>query len=194
MRQFHRQRHRLFLINRDFQFRYTGAAVLVGLLSTVLTSTILLYPLYQFEILRIPKFLPVPILGVMLTAGLMNIMLVGFMGILLTHRLAGPMYALVRQFRRIEEGHWFGQLRIRDGDDLRYVVRNFNAMLDAINKQTSVDFEKIRHLREILINEQCSENDRITQALLELKFLDERMRQRLHAELENDTDQEDSRA
>jgi hypothetical protein len=187
---FQRQKQRLILINRDFQFRYTGAAVLVGLLSTVLTTSVILYPLYQFEILRIPRFLPWPILGVMAMAALLNVLLVGFMGILITHRLAGPMYSLVRQFRRVEEGRWYGQMKIRDGDDMRYVVRNFNAMLDAINKQTQMDFEKLRHVRELLVADKVQENDRIAHALIELKSLDERIRERLHAGNEHDIEAE----
>jgi hypothetical protein len=185
---FQRQKQRLILINRDFQFRYAGAAVLVGLLSTVLTTSVILYPLYQFEILRIPRFLPWPVLGVMAMAALLNILLVGFMGILITHRLAGPMYSLVRQFRRIEEGRWYGQMKIRDGDDMRYVVRNFNAMLDAINKQTRMDFEKLRHVRELLVADKVQESERIAHALIELKALDERIRERLHAGNEQDTE------
>jgi HAMP domain-containing protein len=186
---FQRQKQRLILINRDFQFRYTGAAVLVGLLSTALTTSVILYPLFQFEILRIPRFLPLPVLGVMGMAALLNILLVGFMGILITHRLAGPMYSLVRQFRRVEEGRWYGQMKIRDGDDMRYVVRNFNAMLDSINKQTQMDFEKLRHVREILVSDE-NESERIAKALLELKSIDEKMRERLHAESEHDIEAE----
>jgi hypothetical protein len=187
---FQRQKQRLILINRDFQFRYTGAAVLVGLLSTTLTTSVILYPLFQFEILRIPRFLPWPILGVMVMAALLNILLVGFMGILITHRLAGPMYSLVRQFRRVEEGRWYGQMKIRDGDDMRYVVRNFNAMLDAINKQTQMDFEKLRHVRELLVSTGVNESERIAKALLELKSVDEKIRERLHAESEHDIEAE----
>ena len=175
-----KNRHRLILINRDFQFRYTGAAVLVGCLSTVLTTLLILYPLYQFEILRIPRFLPVPILCVMGFAGVLNIALVGFMGILLTHRVAGPMYSLVRQFRRVEEGRWYGQMKIRDGDDLRYVVRNFNAMLESINKQASHDFEKLRVIREALVSDKLGDSEKLSEALHEIKILDERMRSRLH--------------
>ena len=182
MIQFLRQKQRLILINRDFQFRYTGAAVLVGLLSTILTTSVILYPLYQFEILRIPRFLPWPILSVMLIAALLNIGLVGFMGILLTHRLAGPMYSLVRQFRRVEEGRWYGQMKIRDGDDMRYVVRNFNAMLEAINQQAFIDFEKLRRIRELLVADNLADHEKIAETLIELKALDERMRDRLHAD------------
>src|SRR6186997_212279 len=93
---------RIYLINRDFQMRYTLAAVVVGLLSTILTLIILLVPLYTFEILQIPRFLPLPIFGIMAMAAFVNILSVGLMGVFITHRIAGPMYSLVRSFRRIE--------------------------------------------------------------------------------------------
>lgn len=174
-------KHRIVVVNRDFQFRYTGAAVLVGLLSTILTSTLILYPLYQFEILRIPQFLPLPILLVMATAAALNMGLVAFMGILLTHRIAGPMYSLVRQFRRVEEGRWYGQMKVREGDDLKYLVRNFNAMLESINRQTHLDFEKLRQLRGVLVSSEWSDAEKVSRALLEIKSLDERLRGRLNA-------------
>lgn len=174
-------KHRIVVVNRDFQFRYTGAAVLVGLLSTILTTTLILFPLYQFEILRIPQFLPLPILSVMGTAALLNMGLVAFMGILLTHRIAGPMYSLVRQFRRVEEGRWYGQMKVREGDDLKYLVRNFNAMLDSINRQTHLDFEKLRQLRSLLVSSEWSDAEKVSRALLEIKTLDERFRSRLNA-------------
>ena len=176
-----KQRNRIILVNRDFQFRYTGAAILVGLLSTVLTTTLILFPLYQFEILRIPRFLPIPILTVMGLAGLLNIGLVGFMGILLTHRIAGPMYSLVRHFRRIEDGRWYGQMRVREGDDMKYLVRNFNAMLESINHQSHMDFDKLRLLRELLVSSDATDAEKVSRALIEIKSLDERLRERLHA-------------
>ena len=108
-----RKRKRLYLVNRDFQLRYSGAAVIVGILSTALTVILILYPLYQFEILRIPRFLPTPILLIMAVAALINVSLVGVLGIFITHRIAGPMYSLVREFRKIEEGTWKVEMRLR---------------------------------------------------------------------------------
>ena len=164
--------------------------MLVGLLSTVLTTTLILYPLYQFEILRIPRFLPIPILSVMGIAALLNMGLVAFMGILLTHRIAGPMYSLVRHFRRIEDGRWYGQMRVREGDDMKYLVRNFNAMLESINQQTHVDFEKLRQVRELLVATEWSDAEKVSRALMEIKALDERLRGRLH---ESDDDESNMR-
>lgn len=135
------RRKRIYLVNRDFQFRYTGAAVLVGLTSTALTIFIILYPLYQFEILRIPKFLPLPILGTMFAAALINIILVGLMGVIITHKIAGPMYSMVRQFRRVENGQWYGRMGLRPDDEMKYLVRNFNEMLHGIQRQSQGDLE-----------------------------------------------------
>ncbi len=186
---FYPKKQRLVLINRDFQFRYTGAAVLVGLLSTVLTTTLILYPLYTFKILRLPFFLPYPVMGLIGLAALLNVFLVGFMGILMTHRVAGPMYSLVRQFRRVEEGRWYGQMRIRDGDDMRYVVRNFNAMMESINSQTHLDSDKLRNIREVLVSSDLTDSEKITRALIDIRVLDNKLRGRLHSDPEsNETD------
>lgn len=144
------KRKKVYLINRDFQFRYAGAAVVVGLISTILTSLVILYPLYSFEILRIPRFLPLPILFVMLLAAVLNIFLVGFMGIFLTHRIAGPMYGIVRYIRQIEEGDLCGRVKTRDGDELGFVVRNLNAMLDSLCNKAENELQSIRALREEL--------------------------------------------
>jgi len=189
---FYPKKQRLVLINRDFQFRYTGAAVLVGLLSTMLTTTLILYPLYMFKILRLPFFLPYPVMALIGLAALLNVCLVGFMGILMTHRVAGPMYSLVRQFRRVEEGRWYGQMRIRDGDDMRYVVRNFNAMIEAINSQAHLDSDKLRHIREVLVSSDMSDNEKITRALIDLRVLDNKLRARLNSETESGDSESDT--
>ena len=134
---------KIFLVNRDFQLRYTGAAVIVGLTSTMLTIFLILFPLYRFEILRIPKFLPLPILLIMAMAAVVNISLVGMMGIIITHKMAGPMYSMVRHIRRIESGIWNGQMRLRKGDELGYVVRNFNDMIESLGRIAKTDLESL---------------------------------------------------
>lgn len=143
---------RIYLVNRDFQLRYAYAAAVVGMLSTLVTSCLILYPLYQFEILRIPRFLPWPILLIMLSAAFFNIALVGFLAIHVTHRLAGPMYSLVRQMRQIESGRWYGALKIRQGDDLKYVVRNFNEMLSSLKISAVEDREAVNQLLGLVDN------------------------------------------
>ena len=136
----------IYLVNRDFQFRYAYAAVVAGLLTTALSVAIVLTPLYIFGILRIPKFLPTPILMAMGFAVIINILVVGFMAILMTHKIAGPIYSLIRAMRHVELGRWAnGSLKVRKGDDLRYVVRNFNSMVESLVVTGKEDLEVVKN-------------------------------------------------
>jgi methyl-accepting chemotaxis protein len=121
---------RLYLINRDFQLRYTRVAVLVGIVSTALTVFIILFPLVQFRVIRFPNFVPAPFLWAMSVAAVLNFLIVAMMGILITHRIAGPMFSLVRHIRMIQGGRLSPPLQVRENDDLKYLVRNFNELLD----------------------------------------------------------------
>jgi methyl-accepting chemotaxis protein len=125
-------RKRIFLVNREFQLRYVRSAILVGLVSTVLTTILILYPLYEFKIIRIASFLPQPVLLAMAIAAFANVAFIGYMTIFFTHRVAGPMFALTRQMRIIEEGSFDARLRIRDDDEFRNIMRGFNAMVDSL--------------------------------------------------------------
>ena len=141
-------RKKIYLLNRHFQFRFMGMAVVVGLFSTLLTTIIILYPLYAFRILRIPEFLPLSILGVMVAAALVNIALISFMTIMLTHRIVGPLYNLVRNMRRFESPNWNGHIRVRGQDELKYVVRNFNNMIDCITASINNDLTTLKKIED----------------------------------------------
>lgn len=167
-------RNQLFLVNRDFQLKYTKAAVGVGILSTALTAVIILYPLFTFEILRIPRFLPWPIFATMGVAAFVNIAFLAFMGVFMTHRIAGPMYSLVKYIRLVGMGQWNGQMRLRDDDELRYVVRNFNEMIKELRYMGEKDLNDLRLIKEKLNNLDCDEETK--QKLLELE---ERMQARI---------------
>lgn len=134
---------KLYLINRDFQLRYTKIAVAVGLVSTALTLFLILFPLFQFQIIRFPNFLPAPFLWAIALAALLNFAIVATMGILVTHRIAGPMFSLVREFRQVQDGRFTRHMKIREGDDLKYVVRNYNEMIDQLAAFARKDLEEL---------------------------------------------------
>ncbi|MDA9950944.1 hypothetical protein N9D31_00070 [Oligoflexaceae bacterium] len=166
-------RKRIYLINRDFQLRYSFAASVVGLLTTLMTSAVIIVPLFTFEILKTTRFLPTPILVGMIVACLVNISIILAMGIFVTHRIAGPMYSLVRSFRSITEGNYRSSVRVRDDDDLKYVVRNFNEMVETLESNTKAD---IARLQELLDSEESPERKQLVANLL--KSLEERIPER----------------
>lgn len=149
---------RIILVNREFQLKYAGAAIIVGIVSTMITTFVILYPLYVFKILRISTFVPLPILLVMAAAAVVNIFFIGMMGVFVTHRIAGPVYSIVKFIRQVEEGLWHGKIKLRKGDELGYLVRNLNAMIDSINKTGKSDLEKISSLKTAIEDESIDDN------------------------------------
>lgn len=141
---------KILLVNRDFQLRYTKAAIAVAIVSTTLSASVILYPLYIFEILRIPKFLPIPILGAMFAAVLINVGMIAFLGVIMTHRLAGPIYSITREFRKVAGGVWGSQMRIRPEDDLKYLVRSYNEMSEGLENICKADIEALGEIEEKL--------------------------------------------
>lgn len=163
-------KNQLFLINRDFQLKYTKAAVGVGILSTVLTAVIILYPLFAFEILRIPHFLPWPIFTTMAVATLVNISFLALMGVFVTHRIAGPMYSLVKHIRLVGLGQWGIQMKLRDDDELKFVVRNFNEMILELKQMGTNDYEDIKAVKAAIVGKETEENILALISKMELKI------------------------
>ena len=142
------RRKRMIVVNRDLQLRYTGAAVLVGSMTTLLTTFFILLPLYTFKILVIPRFLPAPFLVMIAMALLMNILAVFVLGLMLTNRIAGPLYSLVRAMRQTARGDFNSHLTVRSNDDLKFVIRHFNDMSAGLHRMTREDVESIDALLE----------------------------------------------
>jgi methyl-accepting chemotaxis protein len=143
-------RKRMYLINRDFQLRYTRSAVLVGLATTVLSLALILWPLFQFRVLRFPDFLPTPFLVAIAVAAICNFGFIAWLGIFITHRIAGPMFSLVRHMRQIQGGSYFNDLKIRDSDDLKYLVRNYNELVDYLISTAKNDIERLKAVRTLM--------------------------------------------
>lgn len=141
---------RVFLINRDFQLPYVRLAVWLGLGSTLLTSVMILFPLFQFQILRFPNFLPPPFLWAMIGAAILNLLTIAGLGVVITHRIAGPMFSLGRHFRVIREFNRFGSdLKLRDSDDMKFIVSDFNKLIAHMREMTRQDLGQLEQLRTL---------------------------------------------
>jgi methyl-accepting chemotaxis protein len=187
---FWRNRKKIILVNRDFQLRYTRAAVFVGVISTIFTAAVILLPLYKFKILRIPVFLPWPFLLSMSIAAVVNILLIAMLGLYLTHKIAGPMYSIVKAFRRVEQGGNLALIHTRKGDDLTYITRNFNYMLTSLRDRFSDDTEKIGEVLRVIEKTLAERSD---DNLLEAKRALEKLQQRNLVLLEQEHVQEEKR-
>jgi len=75
-------------------------------------------------------------------AGLLCLVVVGFM-VVLTHRVAGPLYAIRRQMKQIRDGGLADLRPLRKGDAMADMYKTFHAMASTLQGAAEKDLEQI---------------------------------------------------
>ncbi len=133
-----------FLINPQFQLKYVFWMVSTGA-ALAFTYSILFYNFANdtykliIEISKVPietqAIMHYQLTKIILLQGVITFFFlccIGMIGLLFSHRVAGPLYKLKSAFERVKKGE--GQLRIyfRKYDEFQEVALEFNKMLDQI--------------------------------------------------------------
>jgi nitrogen fixation/metabolism regulation signal transduction histidine kinase len=83
-------------------------------------------------------------LFVMLTSTLsLLVILIGLAGIVVTHKVAGPIYKMKRQIRDVGEGRLRVPARLRKGDDLVDFFEAFEAMVISLRARQKEEIDKL---------------------------------------------------
>ena len=152
----HRRNYKNFLINPKFQLKYVFWMVSTGA-GLALTYSVLFYNFANdsykliIELSKVPEetqvLMQYQLTKVILIQGVVTfifLLCIGLVGVLFSHRVAGPLYKLKSAFERVKKGE--GQLRIyfRKYDEFQEVALEFNKMLDQIQGQevTKANSEK----------------------------------------------------
>lgn len=118
---------RRYLVNRDLQLRFAWSAVLVGLVSSSLSSFMILLSFWSFNIWQGQR-LPLPVMLTILGVMVINVTGIYIVAVLTTQRIVGPLFNLLRQFQEIAQFNFRARARFRRRDELQYVARRFNDM------------------------------------------------------------------
>ncbi len=163
---------KIILVDRALQFRYARLGMGVGFFSALLTGFLILYPLYYFKILVLPTFLPLPILLMMSSGILLNIMLIGFFTVSISHRIAGPVYSFVKKFRELQVGAFRqAHVALRSTDDLIFMQRHFNETVDALIAMTQKDLDFVDATKLCDNKEMLQENLNLLSKKLQSRLL-----------------------
>jgi HAMP domain-containing protein len=162
------RRMRNYLIDRPFQLKYTGMVLLV----TVSVASGLGYVAYGFSqgqtealtahIAAQPDLDPDTatdledfaqqedrkIRNAIVAGVLLLTLALGLTGIVVTHRVVGPVYRMKRLFRHVSDGKLEITTGIRKGDELQELYRSFAEMVESLRDQRG---EEIAQLEETLI-------------------------------------------
>jgi hypothetical protein len=131
---------RNLLINKKFQLRITLKFLVCALLFSVLNGVAIFFILWSALSEGIPGFGEIELYFRMATIqilalnGLLIIALITGLGIVVTHRIAGPVYRIQRELERVLQGEKVESIRLRRGDELHKFAEVINQVLERYNQ------------------------------------------------------------
>lgn len=136
---------RRYVVNRDLQMRFAWSAVIVGLVSSSVSSFMILLAFWSFNIWQGQR-LPVPVTITILVVMVTNVAGIYVVAVLTTQRIAGPLFNLTRQFQELARFNLAARARFRKKDELQYVARRFNDMAESLQKRDEQIYERIKEI------------------------------------------------
>lgn len=139
-----RRKLRNFLINPAFQLKYAFWLSASGL--TLVSMNAALFYIYTRENYStlvelspmtddVRRLLQAELHLIILQLSALSlafVILMTLLGIVISHRAAGPLFHFNRIFREITEGNRQARVRLRPGDDFQDVAASFNRMMDSL--------------------------------------------------------------
>ena len=143
-----------YLIDRDFQLKYAFLLACVAIFVSILIGGIVWYALDEsYRVLQEAQLLEQPEvksliqqwknfltfnLVIMLCA---TIAFLTLLGILITHKMVGPIFVLKKKFQAVSEGYYPTPMNLRKNDEFQDVKDQFNRMLGVLKRQTEEDIK-----------------------------------------------------
>lgn len=164
------ERRRKYVVDKRFQVRYIVLIILVlalcvavGIsLATVAFQSLSSEELGTFERISKVNFL----FWLVLLGVLIMLVAVGFYGLRLSHRIAGPVYAFSRHLDLIKRGIYYSDLKLRKKDEFKNLANSFNIALEALRAREREQIESLEeiastlnNLSKILVQEPATESE-----------------------------------
>lgn len=142
------ERRRRHFINTKLQIRYLRIILIAILLPTLLFAICLYYLFFclMAEQLGIPESIAYNIIPVFNKINLMLLfgmpiifMAILYWGVLISHRIAGPVYRIEKELDKIVKGDFSIRIKLRKKDELISIAEGINKILDRIEGKAGGD-------------------------------------------------------
>ena len=136
-----RAKRSIFLINGSFQIKYSLIFALIGVLIAVLFSAHIFYFLGEYLQVVIPDYIDHPQIydfvisekrKIFIYLSVLILLLacfLFFMGIVITHKIVGPVMVIKRKINDVEQGDFGAYVKLRKGDEFKDLAEAFNNMV-----------------------------------------------------------------
>ncbi len=113
---------------------------------------------------------------VIVSALLLLVLGVGLAGVVVTHKVAGPVFKMKRLLGELAKGNFRVVARLRKGDELQYFFDAFNDATDQLRRRQEGELEQIDLVIDLLRKDEPSGDVRLSQAQERLQALRDNMR------------------
>jgi nitrogen fixation/metabolism regulation signal transduction histidine kinase len=114
--------------------------------------------------------------AVIVSALLLLVLGVGLAGVVVTHKVAGPVFKMKRLLGELAKGHFRVVARLRKGDELQHFFDAFNDATDQLRRRQEEQIEQLDSVVQLLRNEGTADSGQIVQAREGLQALRDSMR------------------
>ena len=143
-----------YLIEPKFQLLFSGILVLIAFVSALLVGFIIYLLIYANNLIFIkynvhtsPEYLSLLfrqgrlVVFAWIGSFFAVAVILFIIGIFLSHRIAGPLYALMREMKKLKEGDLSAHLELRTHDEFSEIKEPFNQWVEKFRSMTHKDIE-----------------------------------------------------
>jgi methyl-accepting chemotaxis protein len=151
-------KRRQYFINRQFQTRFILKFIAVLLFGAILSTIITMVSTQEtltstFDGSRLViEKTSLAILPSVILTNIITTVVIGIIALVLTlvvsHRIAGPMYRFEKDLGEIARGNLNKQIHIRNGDQFASVAENLNEMVSSLNRRLSEVRNQLQEISE----------------------------------------------
>ncbi len=174
-------RRRQYIIDQKFQWRFVRRLIIPLVLGVVIITLVDYYFIWSFFTSPTParyenmEFISLKIVGYLLFYELcIFIPIVVIIGLIISHRVAGPLFQIERILRSIGDGDLSRRIILREKDELKNLAMCINEMTTGLSNKISELEDDIKFLEEklsFLENEAGKELPNINKIRDDLKAL-----------------------
>jgi methyl-accepting chemotaxis protein len=150
------KRRRIPIVDRAFQFKYT--AIIVGVAavtSTVLGVFLLRAYLTMNEMIALQQVISEQlgeklraddtsdVFGIIVGALVGEVVVLGMLGLLITHRVCGPVFVITRHLQTMAEGRLPALRPLRAGDEFASMFESFKLLIDKTKQRGQDDLQRL---------------------------------------------------
>ncbi len=163
-------RRRKYIIQKGLQFRYIGLVFALAFIASVVTGWTVFATGWHFLGEKLASVYPqgrlVYVLRATNMALIRNLLLISplifILGLLFSHRIAGPVYRISKTLEEITKGNLGLKIKLREGDELVDLADTINNLTDNFNKtiisdkDIAIKIEKdLEEIKKLVSSQPC---------------------------------------